>query len=193
MSEPTCVWAGSKKPHIQCFCPQVKCFTNWFFMFSSPTERLLSLEATKKELEGGTAASRKGRSEACSNKREVTTPVYLQHYTSWFVHPFLVTGGPLIVRGGSLSISRPYRIRNLSSVFWVFDVPWIPPKSSRRHVLCNSIVHSTFNHSNMLYNFCRHCEKQHLCHLFSVDIIVQPVHFKGIHSFTFFPRVRWED
>ncbi|XP_042248486.1 myosin phosphatase Rho-interacting protein-like [Thunnus maccoyii] len=36
----------------------------------SPTERLLSSEATKKEHEGGTAASRKGRSEARTNKRE---------------------------------------------------------------------------------------------------------------------------
>lgn len=45
-------------------------------MFSSngsTTERILGLEATKKEQGGGTAVSRKGRSEARTNKREVTT------------------------------------------------------------------------------------------------------------------------
>lgn len=45
-------------------------------MFSSndsSAERILGLEASKKEQEGGTAVSRKGRSEARTNKREVIT------------------------------------------------------------------------------------------------------------------------
>lgn len=78
MSEPTCVLKESGRPQRVCtysvFVLGVSLIS--FFMFSSndsTAERILGVGATKKEHEEGTAVSRKGRSEARTNKREVIT------------------------------------------------------------------------------------------------------------------------